>query len=327
METNTHPDAINPPADSATQSPEELPDSYDYPNFNDTPPEDLPPPPTEEKLCIMHPAPHAVTRRDDFHREIAPPGCLAVRADGVPFAFQAARDTYNLPNVELEPLPQLAELCVSAQISPDINSPEYKERPALIREAYRQHKKAMPKLPPLHTLDDYINMAIYIMRCYSTHTELYQLVRDCQEFCHPHDKSAVEKYYRPYERAGNYVEPDVSDHDPAPIDLYIQRARKKAVVGINRMLNRTVHEFKEVDPERIQNLLALATATKYVSQSDPLARKGPGRPFEADSRLLKRLMAKDGRGGARAGAGRPRKTKQTHEDEIKKRPEKSETTR
>jgi hypothetical protein len=304
--------------------------SWDYPNFDDDqadtsapgPDADPEPPADPGTLYIAQPRPHKVTVRDDKGFEIAPPECPAVRPDGRPYGLQAARDTYNLPTVQLEPLPPAAELDISTQISPDINTPEYKERPARVRAAYRQHKIDMPHLPPMRTLDDYINLALFIMRCYRAHTELYQLVTDCHNFCHPGHKETVDRYFRPYERAGNYVQSDVSDHDPAPIDLYIQRARKKTALGINRMLTRTVHEFKELDSERVRNILALAAATKYVRQSDPTAKRRPGRPFEDGSRLIKKLVGKGGHGGARPGGGRPRKKKQDPENENKTAPDK-----
>jgi hypothetical protein len=270
--------------------------------------------PLPDGLLILPPPVEKVTTYNPRTGSDGPPDEItAVHPDGYPFGANLVRDTYGLPNIitkdEHLPTPKT----IREQISPDTGTPEYEQRPERIRELYRRHRRETP-LPELHTLDDYEQLAITMMRCYKAYPDLYQLIPDIRHFCFPDDPDEIRRYFRPYERAGNWIRADVVDSDAAPTNLYLQRARKKAAICVNRMIGKAANG-EHIDETKVRNMLALSVAAKYIKQSEPAAKTTPRRP--ASEKTIDRLLRPAGRGGKRPGAGRPRKKKSDDEDNQK----------
>ncbi|MGI8908252.1 MAG: hypothetical protein ACR2IE_17400 [Candidatus Sumerlaeaceae bacterium] len=257
------------------------------------------------------------------------------RPDDTPFAPPAIRDTYDLPNLytseEYYALvgqhhtendssdhgrpnssPDIAS--TYDQICPDIDTPEYNARPDQLRQAFQRNLHDMPQVPLLRTLEEFEQQAITICRFFQAYPELALLMGDVRAFCCPGQPDYLQTYLQPHERAGNFITPDPMEEDPASINLYLQRARKKTAINMNRLLDREL-AGREADPDRVRNLVAFAAIGKYVKQSNPLTGNGPGRPLEPHGKTIQRLHTSPSNwGGPRVGSGPRRKS--TDEDEL-----------
>ena len=109
--------------------------------------------------------------------------------------------------------------------------------------------------------------------------------------------------------------PDPCEEDPASINIYLQRARKKTAIAMNRLLDKE-STGREVETDRVRNLLAYAAIAKYVKQSNPLSSNGPGRPLQPDGRTLQRAhQMPSNHGGRRPGSGPKRKKRRDDQEE------------
>jgi hypothetical protein len=259
------------------------------------------------------------------------------RPDRTPLAPPAIRDTYDLPNlyttqqyidlVEQHHADNDADFAGRPRVSPgiqtvfdlitpDIGTPEYNARPERLRKAFRKSLRDLPQIAALNTLEDFEEQAVLLCRYIQAYPELIQLIGDVRLFCCVNEPDYFDTYQQPHARAGNFITPDLCEEDPAPINLYLQRARKKTAISMNRMLDREL-EGRELDPDRVKNLLAFAAMGKYIKQSNPNTPNGPGRPLDPHGKTMTRShQMPSNHGGRRIGAGGKFKRRKQDDDSF-----------
>lgn len=229
----------------------------------------------EEPLC-GEPLPD--DRRPDGYRDLTP------------------RDREPIIEVP-EPPPTIYDL-----ICPPYGSDAFKARPAHYREIYNAALKAQPYLRTLTTLEEFEAEAIYMARMFIKHPELMQLSGDIMGFMTPDNSGFMESYRNPWERASNWIDPDMSDADPASVELYLERGRKKVAQYTNTLMHKMIVKRERINPDEWRAVLAISAAQKYCAQTS--AKRGRGRPISTNARAEREVRrAMQGHGGQRENSG------------------------